>query len=731
MKNFIVMMIMAICAIAITSCSKDDSLLGITTKPSGGGDDNNTEVTVTITRDNENGTVVAEKIENGVKKDTTVVVPLGGVSFTISPLDTIPASSAEVNEKSFSMIGDPASTPWDDKGVYYTKTIKKYQQVLDGYVKDIEISYLDAYTYVWGKRVEFPAANGNVESSEIVVLDEGINGKYHYHLATSSYKVAFMQGNSIEKGFERLAIDADDVEVGEPTVTGQGYETLSSTTAKGWIEITRTYKISGPVVTRYEVIYNNGIAAPVYEVMTLNSFVLNQVPANLSTAVVSGNRQEGNIAVTTYSQTYSVGNNVFIKGFVMSYETATLTVGIKTFEMPSRKYENVSDGNFTMVDMSSYQGFDRQLYTHNMSATFNGNSATAKAEVEIRVPEVKDEMKSREVISEGFDFVNNTTSKSWVKVRETWSVSGVKEYDKSLNVINGINSPSKITKILKDFTLTQNQANLENNARLVKTETIGDFTVKTFERKLTVNNGKFEREFVMTYQTAVCISLERDMPSREYENISDNGFNTSDLSDLDENGKRYQRKDYVHTMNASFNGQAATAKAEAELRVEIEIPRETPSWLGAPLGAKYTRVQQATGERFMDMIIFIYENGCVLAPNGNVDMSLACAYSESLAAQQGVRYSPKDVESAVWSGNQWHPAKITITNGRWIYAGMSSNSAVWSHTVHQNNAITLGIGVDVTPIPSAQNVKIDGNLITINYAVNNGKTTADSSLSLR
>jgi hypothetical protein len=49
----------------------------------------------------------------------------------------------------------------------------------------------------------------------------------------------------------------------------------------------------------------------------------------------------------------------------------------------------------------------------------------------------------------------------------------------------------------------------------------------------------------------------------------------------------------------------------------------------------------------------------------------------------------------------------------------------------ENNAISLGIGVDVTHTPSAQSFRIDGNTITISYAVNNGRTTADTSLSLR
>ena len=69
-----------------------------------------------------------------------------------------------------------------------------------------------------------------------------------------------------------------------------------------------------------------------------------------------------------------------------------------------------------------------------------------------------------------------------------------------------------------------------------------------------------------------------------------------------------------------------------------------------------------------------------------------------------------------------------MTSGRWIYAG---KNASWDHTVMEQNAIALNIGADVTPIPSAQSYKINGNQITVKYAVNNGSNTANTSLSLK
>lgn len=720
---------MSFCALVLTSCNDQDLLgeLEVITKP-GGGD--NTEITVTVTRDGDNGIINATKTENGVKKDTTIIVPLGGVNFTISPLDTVNVANSEVSQVSFTQPSADNVDEWNEKGVYFKKTTKVYTQVLSYYTKDLSINYLDAYTFVWGKKVEFPAANGKVEAGKIEVLDEGINGANHYYLSTTFYAVSFQGGAREEKGFERLAVKANDVLISTEK-TGEGYETLTENTAKSWIEITRNYQISGPVKSLYEVVLRNKINSPFRNQITLADFALEQKSALLGQEIVSGNRVEASITITEYSKDYTVGNNKFDRLFGMSYEKAVWSDGKKTYDMPHREYTGVADNGFVMEDMGAVAGYDRKLYTHKMGASFNSNPVIAIAETEIRVAEAaKDELKSTEVLEEGFDFVNNTTSNTWVKVRETWSISGTKEYTKSVNVMNGISAQAKIKKILDAFGLNGVMPILAE-VLLQKTETKGDFTVRTYTRKYTVGNDKFTREFTMTHQQAVYNPISHQMPYKEYENISDNGYSLIDMSNASESGKNYQRKGYVHTMGASFNGRAGAASSEADLLVEIEEPSIVPSWMGKPVKAVYTRVQQVTDARFMDMIYFEYENGCILAPLGKVDLKLTFAFSESLAKANGVKYAKSPVESAVWTGSQWFPAAIVVNNGRWIYAGASSNNALWSHTVHQQNAVALGIGVDVTYKPKAQSFSIEGKKITITYAVNNGKTTADTPLSLR
>ncbi len=681
----------------------------------------NGEVVVSVSRDAENGVIEASQNIDGFQRDTVITVALGAVNFEITPVDTIEVASTEVIRNNFTEVGEAQIDEYEENGVYFTKTSRSYIDELTGYAKEIKITYLDAYTYVWGKKVEFPAANGDViVDGEAVVSDNGIEGNYHFYTSTTNYKVAFMEGNSVEKGLEVLKVNADDTLLSTEK-TNEGYETLSSTTAKSWIEITRTYALSGAVATRYEVILNNNLVAPAYEVKNVENFSLSAQPAVLNEAVISGSREEANIEVTSYTQNYVVANNIFNRTFVMSYETAVLTVDGKSFDMPSRKYENVTDNNFNITDMEGITGYDRALYTHSMSATFNGNSVNAMAEVELRMVEVVDELISSVIVEDGLDYMNPTTSKSWIKVKEIWSVSGEKIYTKSVNLTNGISAPARITKVLPNFDL-QSVSPSEGSERLVNTIVNGDFKVMTYEKTFTVANNQFSRIFTLSYQKAVYSPLNHDMPCGEYQNLSDNGFNMTDMSSTSD----YNRKNYTHTMGATFNGYSATATAEAELLVEVE--RETPSWLGNPVGAKYTRVQKAVGEKFMDMIVFIYENGVVMAPNGTVDMNLAYAFDANVAAANGVDVCIAGAYSGVYGNGKWQPATITEVSGRWIYAGISSS---WDHTVMETNAVTLGIGVDVTPIPGAQSVKIEGNQITISYAVNNGSTTANSSLSLR
>lgn len=694
-------------------------------------------------RDAQNGTIVVEEVHGTYSQQVDVIVePLGAVDVTIDGNDTLYVADNNITFKEF-VLGDEDKTDLkvEDKGNYELhlhRTTRSFQVKYDKFSVNGSISYVDGYVIYQGKqKFDFKSANGMIAYNSYLTSDAGMDKSFAYTLVTTKLETSFMGKKFADvQGFKTLAVDAEDKVISGPTKTDEGFEVLTfdgngnPSTAKSWIELSTTYKHSGVQKSVYEVILNMNVTAPAYDVKVLSTFNLSKISQSLGSVTTAGTRTEANFTIVKKQQNQTVGNDKFTKVFTYSYEQATLNVNGKTFEMPFEAYRNITDLGFTMSEMAMSDNYDRMLNVHSVLSSFAGYDVKAKAETEIRVAVEKDEMTSRQITAEGFDYINENTSNSWIEITEIWSKSGKKTYKKSVNLANSITAPAKIQKIVKSFDLTQATASL-GSEKLVNTRTVGDFTVKTYQRSYTVGNNEFQREFVLSYEKAVYNPMNHNMISKGYENVQDGGFTTGNLSDAQKDGKTYTRKSYTHKMSASFNDRNYNSKAEAELLVEkvVEDERETPHWLGAPVSAKYTRVQRVTGEKFMDMIVFTYQNGVVMAPNGQVDMNLIYAFDSNVASKNGVETCLKNASySGVWTGSKWAPAGITITNGRWIYAG---KNASWDHTVMENNAITLGIGVDVTPTPKAQSYKVEGNKITIKYARNNGKTTTDTSLELR
>lgn len=697
--------------VALTSCNGVEDFADIKINNKGV-----TNVTFDVERDAENGTVTFYKKDDAgnIIADTTFVVALGNVDFAISEPDTVEVITPTVAHLGFTQVSED-SKDTQDGYVTLTKTVKKYTHSLDKYSKEVEISYLDAKVNYWGKTAQLPLANGNVVASEeaAVTLTGSKDGMDIYESKTS-YDVYFQ--NSVqakEAGIYYLAVDAENPVVSYDK-TGEGYETIDANagTAKSWIEITYTHKNGEKTTTKFEVILNNSISAPVFEVREMADFAIVADGQTLNDAVVAGTRSEGNISVTVYNRSFLVANNRFSKTFVMKYEKPVWSDGTKTFEMPYREYENIENAGFEMNEMSAVEGFDRMMYVHTMNATFNEHFAAAQAQVEIRVKEAVDEEVDRKVTDSGLTYVDENTNNAWIKGYVEYSISGRKEWNDNVLLTNTIKAPAKIVKVVT--TLGINEAGDELGAPvLVKTEQKGNFEVTTYEQKYTLKYDVYNREFVLSYQKATYKPLEYAMPFAEYQNVS--GTHATEELPATED---YTCMGVNHNVSADFNGHAVSSVAEGELRKEI---RTVPEWAGAPVKAIYSRTQKNTGDRFEDMVVFIYENAYILAPDGKVNMELIFPKSEAGAS----------CNSAVWNGTNWYPALVSVS-------AKGSNKELWSyasmtgivHTVYANDAIGLNIGKDVSPIPSAQSYKVNGNKITITYSKGN-TATADTTISLR
>jgi len=152
---------------------------------------------------------------------------------------------------------------------------------------------------------------------------------------------------------------------------------------------------------------------------------------------------------------------------------------------------------------------------------------------------------------------------------------------------------------------------------------------------------------------------------------------------------------------------------------------QVPAWLGSPVSAKYTRVQQKPGEKFRDMLVFTFEHGVIMAPNGVIDMNLVYAFDEDTANQHGVDHCLKNASySGVWTGSKWAPAHLVEgCAGRWIYAG---KNAAWDHTVsyqsirsYSSNTVDYIFAANKVNVIPRQSYNIDGNKITIKYCKGN------------
>lgn len=222
----------------------------------------------------------------------------------------------------------------------------------------------------------------------------------------------------------------------------------------------------------------NGINAPAKVIKILEDFTLNQISAVLGDEVLAETETVGDFTVRTYQRTYTVGNDKFNRIFTLSYQRAFYNP--LDHSMPFAEYESVADNGFATADMTQIteegKTYDRKSYTHSIGASFNGHPAEAKAEAELRVL-ASDIMTSQEIIEDGMDYVDDNTTRSWIKIKEIWTVSGEKTYVKSVDLTNGIAAPAKVTKILPSFALASATPSLAGES-LLKTETVGDFTVK-------------------------------------------------------------------------------------------------------------------------------------------------------------------------------------------------------------------------------------------------------------
>ena len=744
-----VLAIFALVAAVFTSCDKlsdtDEMFEKSFTKSMGA------ETTITSVIENdvwnyEEGDIRFQvRVPSGVKvyaNDTTIVAEavLSHVSFE--------KNGAEVlgNKENGELIY--ASGDVEIASVTVQKHSQNYNHTLDKVEGEVEQFWFTAVVKLEsGREIATPARNASVIAADsAVVTFLNSDEDYNYYSAKMTYTASIDGKSSDVNGYKTLAtVNARPEDVCVEIKAGdKGFDELTYDengnlkTGKSWMDVIYVYSESGEKPQRYEVVLNffvKGVARATQYGETFDG--IKEIGNGLGTANEGSSRKEGSfITVTSLNQNYNSGlvfdGKSYNKDFAMGYEKAVWSDGEHTFNMPSPAFEGMNN-TFKVENMSASNGYERKLNTITLNGSINGKDIkNVFAETELLVKEEKETF-TIAVVDSAFVYVNPTTSDTKITIRETGSKGTVREYDVDVNVYNGIDAPEEVTYDVDKFDSKSDAAKLNSTDEYVGKREVGDFTVYRYKMGFTVGSENVDRYFRPFYEKAYHNPTKTWMMWKRYENVTDNGFNTTDLSNQTSGSKTYMRKRYVYAMSATYNGHSDNATASAVLRVQVkeEDNRQTPSWLGAPLWANYTRVQKSEGAKFEDMVVFGYENGVVMAPKNKVDLNLVFAYDQNVADAHGVQKCAKgSCYTGVYKNGNWIPAKCETQNAgksneTWVYTGKGA-----SHSVMANNASALGIGVDRTWNPK-ETVTITDGTITVKYSKNNASLSGNDLISLK
>lgn len=695
-----------------------------------------------------NWKVVVVEIVNGVEKDSAIYNGKLSSSLEIYEMTTTYTTEPTLKSVSFTKSGDVVRGGYEN-GI--RTATQNYVHNLDK-VNNLQVvhSWQEGTVTLKGITVTSPNRNAAVSYyGEPAIVEDGKDDEFAYHMAKMSYTVSIDGKSSTADGFHRLAVAAEipEDELVNIRVTDSGFEELTYDTngnlktGKSWLEIVRVYSVSGESApVKEEVVLNffvNGVARTIEYGSSFAGIVEAGTGAE---AVVDGaSRKVGShITATSHTQSYNSGlvfdGKTYSKVFNTGWETAVWSEGDYTFNMPSPAFEGVKTNWGSPVNLTTSNGYERKLQTITLNGSINAKALKGvKAETELRVKE-EEETFTYEIIDSAFTYINPTTSNTRITIRKTGSKGSKSEYKRDVNVYNGIEAPASVTKDVKTFDVRSIQAKLNPNDEYVGKRESGEFTIYKYKMSYTVGSESVDRTFALYYERAFHNPTKHWMMWKKYTNLTDNGFSTSDLAENTRSGETYLRKKYVYSISATYNGHGENASAEAILRVKVNNnpDRQTPAWLGAPQWADYTRVQKGTGEKFEDMVVFGYENGVVLAPAGKADLTNGIfAYDQAVATANGVQKCAKgSCYTAVYKSGSWIPAKCeTYNNGKsnetWIYTGKGV-----SHSVMADNAISLGIGKDVTWNPKEE-VAIEDGTITVKYSKNNASLNGKDITTLR
>ena len=236
----------------------------------------------------------------------------------------------------------------------------------------------------------------------------------------------------------------------------------------------------------------------------------------------------------------SVAYANFSFDYELVYQVAVYNDGYTIQTMPYHKFENIVDNGYSLSDLeeNSENGiiYERKLCTHSITATLNGKSYTASAEIVLKKPaDGQDKLIASKVVNEGLSF-NKTgeyfgKTTSWIEIEQTWSISGTKRVKKEIvltdSLLNSYGYGNTSVSSMLDETGLECSAKVvgddkENGTQVVEEFVITQYvqTVDTYIKEKGTENVLNYFPYKLSYETAVYQDefITYEMPSYSYSN---------------------------------------------------------------------------------------------------------------------------------------------------------------------------------------------------------------------
>lgn len=279
------------------------------------------------------------------------------------------------------------------------------------------------------------------------------------------------------------------------------------------------------------------------------------------------------VTVVDSAMVYTVDRGAFAVEFVLPYQVAVYDDGITKVVMPYHKYSELKDKDGSLSDMENAAAngktYQRKLYKHEISVAFNGKEYTVNAEIVLMRELREDYLVSQKVVDSGVELVSydanakTGVSKSWIKLEETWSVSGMKTVTKEV-LLNNSASENGYKNFLLETMIKPSFASLVTGSvteseSVEESRTEGDVTITKHNRSyfLPVKDESGESDgfsFGVVYETAVYSKdgFTYEMPSLRY--------SAADIS-MTLGKDWYTRDDGREVMDVVFNASVTFDKA--------------------------------------------------------------------------------------------------------------------------------------------------------------------------